>query len=207
VIASYSSLRDPGPQGAVYRRLPARAVETGADNFPHLLESLRLIWEKKLLIQSEFYRDENLKCFFDGATIAWHQMLKVPLPKNARLHATVTADPHGFQDMLIGAGIAINFEQAVSVLPAHENYIGDVTIDTLADVRRVFGTETITRSNIALPHGIGRDSGDVSVAYLYPGDKPESYGYIELPRIKFLLRHVIPVDPSNRKSVSSGVVS
>lgn len=174
---------------------------------PQLLENIKLIWERKLLVQSDFYRDDNLKCFFDGASIVWRQKPTKSISKNVRIDATVTADPHEFPDMLIDAQIMINFEKAVSVLPAGESYIGSVRIHVGAipnfawrEVRRVFGKETMTQSTFpSTTHVMGSPSpGKVFVVYLYPGDNSEKYGDAELPQARFLLQQGAVVDPAHR---------
>jgi hypothetical protein len=166
-------------------------------NFPQLLESLKLVWGKKLLIQRDFYRDDNLKCFFDGATIVWHQKPTIPIPKDANFRATITADPHEFPGMLIDVGIVINFEKAVSVLPDRESYSGMVRVEmgtsqNLAwrEVKRVFGPETMTRSTYPLGnHTVNKRSpGKAFAMYLYPGDRADKYGLMELPQVRFLLQ-------------------
>ena len=164
-------------------------------NVSEFVRNIKVVWNNKLLIQPDFFRDKSLMCFLGG--VSTRRKESAGAASASRRSVTIILDESIFPHATVEAQILLVNEVAVSVLPARIQYTGILSINfdgasglKFKDVRNIFGPNFIKRSAISISgHGAPASStGGLFISYLYPGDDPDKYGEAELPQLRFLLK-------------------
>jgi hypothetical protein len=173
-----------------------------------LLRNLKLAWDRKLLVQPEFFDDSNLMRFFNGTAVVWN---KPPPGMEADWTirtGTLTVDSKEFPNVVVGLRQShhVAKEQRAPalnlVIPAYTQDTGSIAMRvesvsgfTWGAVKQIFGPDAKDTGVFGIWEGPGpepRDgpwakalAGKASMRYLYPGDDPSKLDAVDLSKATF----------------------